>query len=130
MLALPSIMAPCLLRKQVNNERLKKTIMEKQFEYSEETIQIFQDLVGRKEIKINGIKDLDGKALGALSEKLKLVHEKKSGEMLRTDLINLTNIFLGGQVIHKIHLLQLRKLLQIFGSFSHNNVLGRLFSSA
>ena len=99
MLALPSIIAPCLLRKQVNNERSKKTIMEKQFDYSEETIQIFQHLVGRKEIKINGIKDLDAKELVALGEKLKLVHEKKSGEMLRTDLINLTNIFLGGQVI-------------------------------
>ena len=98
MLALPSIMAPCLLRKQVNNERLKKTIMEKQFEYKEETIQIFQDLVERKEIRINGIKDLDAKDLGALGTKLQLMHGKKTGEMLRTDLINLTNIFLGCQV--------------------------------
>ena len=50
MLKLPLLIPPSLTGKQVNNERCKKTIMEKQFEYSDETIQTFQELVEEKEI--------------------------------------------------------------------------------
>ena len=99
MLLLPVLMAPCLMGRKVNNERLKKTIMEKQFTYSDETIQNFQGLVENKEIRINGINELSVKQLEAFGRKLELQHDKKSGEMLKHDLINLSNIFLGGQVI-------------------------------
>ena len=92
-------MAPCLMGKKVNNEILKKTIMEKQFTYTDETIQNFQELVDKKEIRISGIKDLNVKELGVVGAKLKLLHDKKKGEMIKIDLINLSKIFLGGQVI-------------------------------
>ena len=98
MLKIPLLMPSCLMRKQINNERLKKTIMEKQFSYSDEIVEKFQDLVAKKELRINGIKDLHGKDLDELGVKLGIQHDKKSGEMLRHDLVNLSNIFLGGQV--------------------------------
>ena len=99
LLKLPLLMAPKLLRKQMNNEKLKRTIMEKQYEYKDETIEKFQDMVQKKEIKINGIKDLGVKELGLLAEQLDLMHGQKTNEMIKIDLINLTNIFLGGQVM-------------------------------
>lgn len=102
MLKLPSLIAPCLLREQINNEREKKTIMEKQYEYTDETIDLFQDLVQKKEIRLNGIKDINAKELGVLGAKLKLSHDKKSGEMIKIDLINLSKILLGGQVTRPI----------------------------
>ena len=99
MLKLPALMAPCLLGKKVNSETFKKTIMEKQFTYKDETIQSFQELVENKELKINGIKDLSGKEIEDFGAKLGLSHDKKSAEVVKIDLINLCNIFLGGQVI-------------------------------
>ena len=72
--------------------------MEKQLQYSEETIQAFQDLVEKKEIRLTRIKDLSGKERKDLGIKLKIMDERKSAEMLKNDLINLSNIFLGGQV--------------------------------
>ena len=72
--------------------------MERRFEYSEETIQTFQELVEEKEIRLNGIKDLSVTQLQAIGSKLDILHGKKSGEVLKNDLINLSNIFLGGQV--------------------------------
>ena len=81
--------------------------MEKEFTYKEETIQIFQDLVEKKELKINGIKELSVKELEDHGAKLGLLHDKKSAELLKIDLINLSSIFLGGQVIfltrHVVH---------------------------
>ena len=44
MLKLPIIAAPSVLAKQVNNENKKKTIMEKSFEYEDETLGAFIDL--------------------------------------------------------------------------------------
>ena len=51
-----------------------------------------------KEIKISRIKDLTVKDLQDYGAKLGLLKKKKSGELLKIDLINLSNIFLGGQV--------------------------------
>ena len=48
MLSLPLLMAPCLLAKQVNNDKTKKTIMEKEYSFTEETLQKFQEMVERK----------------------------------------------------------------------------------
>ena len=107
MLKLPLLMPSYLLRKQVNNERLKQTIMEKQYEYKDETIEMFQDMVQTKEVRINGIKDLSVKQLGILGEKLNLANNKKTGEMIKIDLINLSNIFLGGQVVKCISFLSI-----------------------
>ena len=95
-------MAPCLMGKQVNSENMKKTIMEKQFMYRDETIELFQNLVENKELKINGIKDLNAKELEAFGVKLELSHDKKSTELIKIDLINLSRILLGGQVIFRI----------------------------
>ena len=102
MLQIPMLIPNCLLSKQINNEKTKRTIMEKEYEFADETLQKFQEMVESKEIKLTGIKDLTvqelqgfGARLGLLSKKK---GEKKSGEMLKIDLINLSNIFLGGQV--------------------------------
>ena len=98
MLKIPSLIAPCLTGKQVNNESSKKTIMQKQFQYSNQTMQYFQELVEKKEISINRIKDLSGKERKEIAKKINIFDERKSSEMLKNDLINLSNIFLGGQV--------------------------------
>ena len=87
MLKLPIISAPRLIRKQVNNDVKKKTIMEKEFNYTEETLKTFMELVDGKELKINRISDLTLPELKVLS-----------GEIMKIDLINLSKIFLAGQV--------------------------------
>ena len=102
MLKLPIISAPSLLRKQVNNDIGKKSLMEKEFKYTEETLATFMEMVDTKEIKISGIPDLKGPELTELSKKLGTYAAKKSAELLRTDLINLSKIFLAGQVLSDV----------------------------
>ena len=58
MLKLPIIIPPAILRKQVNNDISKKTLMEKEFSYTEETLQSFMELVENKEIRINRVKEM------------------------------------------------------------------------
>ena len=98
MLKLPIIMAPSLTRKQVNNDFMKKTLMEKEFKYEEETMATFMRLVESKQIKINGISELKVGELKNLSKQLGTYVAKKSGELMKIDLINLSKIFLAGQV--------------------------------
>ena len=102
MLKLPIISAPGILRKQVNNDMGKKSLMEKEFKYTEETLATFMDMVDTKEIKMSGIPDLKGPELTELSKKLGTHVAKKSAELLRTDLINLSKIFLAGQVLSAV----------------------------
>ena len=98
MLKLPLIMAPCLLREQINNEHLKKTIMEKQFDYSAETFREFENMVSSGTLKINEIHTMSIQDLKQMGELLNLMHGKKTAELLKIDLINLSNILIGGQV--------------------------------
>ena len=106
MLKLPVIAAPSIIGKQVNNENKKKTLMEKTFEYKNETLETFISLVDNKEIKINGISDIQLNKLKDLSKQLGIYHKDKTGEIMRTDLINLSKIFLGGQVVQNISCLE------------------------
>ena len=106
MLKLPVIAAPSIIGKQVNNENKKKTLMEKTFEYKNETLETFISLVDNKEIKINGISDIQLNNLKDLSKQLGIYHKDKTGEIMRTDLINLSKIFLGGQVVQNISCLE------------------------
>ena len=55
-------------------------------------------LVDQKRIVINKIADLKSSELTELSKKLGIFNHKKTGEMMRIDLINLSKILLGGQV--------------------------------
>ena len=99
MLKLPILAAPSLLGKQVNNENKKKTLMEKTFEYEEETLATFISLVDNKELKINSIAEITVAKLKDLAQQLGIYHKDKTGEIIRTDLINLSKIFLAGQVV-------------------------------
>jgi len=102
MLKIPVLMPPKLMGRKVNSESSKKTIMEKEYSYSEETLLKFQELVEKGSLKIGRLGDLTKKELDALGATLGLASKKKSGEFLKLDLINLSNIFLGGQgVCHK-----------------------------
>ena len=101
MLKIPVLMPPKLMGRKVNSESSKKTIMEKEYSYSEETLLKFQELVEKGSLKIGRLGDLTKKELDALGATLGLASKKKSGEFLKLDLINLSNIFLGGQVIFK-----------------------------
>ena len=98
MLKLPIIAAPSILGEQVNNEMKKKTLMEKSFEYEEETLAAFIGLVDSKELKINSIQDTKIPQLKEWTRQLGIYHKDKTGEIMRTDLINLSKIFLAGQV--------------------------------
>ena len=51
-------------------------------------------------MKINGIKDLSNKELDEFGGKLGLAQPNKSRELIKIDLINLSKIVLGGQVIY------------------------------
>ena len=98
MLKLPIIIPPALLRKQVNNEKAKKTLMEKHFLYTDETLGTFIKMVETKEIRINRIPDMTTQELKKVSEKLGIYDAKKSSELHKIDLTNLSKIFPGGQV--------------------------------
>ena len=103
MLKIPVLMPPCLQGKKVNNDCMKQTIMEKEYKYSDETLKAFQEMVEQKVVKISSIKDLTVNEMQELGAQLGLLGkkkgEKKSVEVLKLDMINLCNIFLGGQVI-------------------------------
>ena len=98
MLKLPIIAAPSLIKKQVNNDFRKETLMEKEFSYKEEALAMFITLVDTKGLKINRIPDLTLPEVRDLSKQLGIYSDKKSGELLKIDLINLSKIFLAGQV--------------------------------
>ena len=98
MLKLPIITAPSLLRKQVNNDILKQTLMEKEFSYQPETLQTFMSLVDSNVIKLNQISDLTVSELTHLSKQLDIYSAKKSGEVMKNDMINLSKTLLAGQV--------------------------------
>ena len=98
MLKLPILSAPSLIRKQINNDFRKETLMEKSFSYQPETLQAFMSLVDRRAIKINQIAELTKSELCCLSRELGIYSDKKSGEVMKIDLINLSKIFLAGQV--------------------------------
>ena len=98
MLKLPIIAAPSLIKKQVNNDFRKATLMEKEFSYKEETLAMFISLVDTKGFKINRIADLTLPEVRDFSKQLGIYSDKKTGELMKNDLINLSKIFLAGQV--------------------------------
>ena len=95
MLRLPLIIAPAMTGKMVNNEASKKTIMNKEFKYEQETLEKFQALIDEKSVNIKSVGDLGHKALKEIGEKIGISHPSKSAEMLKTDVVNLSKIVLG-----------------------------------
>jgi hypothetical protein len=100
MLKLPIIAPPSMIRQQINNDVQKQTIMEKKFQYSEDTLKIFQDMVSSKKFKIGSTPGLSLDELKELSRMLGTYSSKKTGEIMKIDLINLSKIFMGGQVLY------------------------------
>ena len=72
--------------------------MEKEFKYEVETLDTFMKLVETREIRISGISGLSVAELKKLSKQLGIYNDKKSGELMKIDLLNLSKIFLAGQV--------------------------------
>ena len=99
MLHLPPIVAPSMLGNAVNNDISKKTLMEKEFKYEEDTLKKFQELITKKEVDLKNVGNIDKKRLKEITEIIGLYNPSKTGEMMRTDLVNLTNIILCGQGI-------------------------------
>ena len=112
MLKLPIISAPSLIQKQVNNDFKKETIMEKEFSYKEETLAKFITLVDTG-FKINRIQDISLNEARDLSKQLGVYSDKKSGEMMKIDLINLSKIFLAGQVWSVCYMKSIQSWLSI-----------------
>ena len=92
MLRLPLIMAKCVRGNMVNYDVRKKTIMEKSFKYNEETLIRFQEMLDNKEVSIKSISDLAAKDLKLIGDKLGINSSSKSGEVLKTDLVNLSKV--------------------------------------
>ena len=99
MLHLPPIVAPSMIGMAVNNDISKKTLMEKEFKYEEDTLVKFQEMISKKEVNLKNIGDLDKKRLKEIAERIGVYNPKKTGEMMKTDIVNLTNIILCGQGI-------------------------------
>ena len=98
MLKLPVIAAPCLIGKQVNNDISKQTLMEKEFTYDEDAFSNFLTLVDSQKLKISSIQHLTLPELISYAKELGIYSAKKTGELIKIDLINLSKIFLAGQV--------------------------------
>ena len=58
MLRLPTIMAPCISRRSINSEVLKKTIMEKEFSYDQQVLEEFHNLIDSNELSIINLGEL------------------------------------------------------------------------
>ena len=85
-------MAKCVRGNMVNYDVRKKTIMEKSFKYNEETLIRFQEMLDNKEVSIKSISDLAAKDLKLIGDKLGINSSSKSGEVLKTDLVNLSKV--------------------------------------
>ena len=96
MLHLPPIVAPSMLGNAVNNDMSKKTLMENEFKYEQDTLKKFQELIKKKEVNFKNVGNIDKKRL---KEIIGLYNSSKTDEMMKTDLVNLTNIILCGQGI-------------------------------
>ena len=70
--------------------------MEKDFSYEKETLEKFQAMIDSKEVNIKSVGDLSSNHLKDIVNKLGIYHSKKSNEMMKTDVINLSKIILGG----------------------------------
>ena len=84
---------------EVNSDWTKKSLMEREFSYTEEALAQFIQLVETRRIKINSISDLSSAELSELSREIGVYDAKKSAELMKIDLINLSKIFLAGQVL-------------------------------
>ena len=99
MLKLPIIMAPSLLRQQTNNDIKKKSLLEKEFVFTKETMTEFAKLIDSRKLNILSINDMRPNELVELSETLGLEKiNRKSGTNLRNEINYLVKIFLAGQV--------------------------------
>ena len=76
----------------VNYDVNKKTLMEKEFKYDEETLIKFQEMIDEKEVNIKSIGELAPKDLKVIADKLGINNSSKSGEVLKTDLVNLSKV--------------------------------------
>ena len=92
MLRLPLIMSKSIRKGMVNNDVFKRSLMEKEFTYSEETLVKFQEMLDAKELNIRSIGDLAAKDLKVYGDKLGINDSSKTGEMLKTDIINLSKV--------------------------------------
>ena len=92
MLRLPLIMSKSLRGKKINNDVNKKTIMEKEFTYSQETLEKFQAMIDNKELSIRSIGDLAPRELKVIGEKLGMKDSSKTGEVFKTDIVNLSKV--------------------------------------
>ena len=99
MLHLPPIVAPAMLGNAVNNDISKKTLMEKEFKYEEDTLKKFQELITKKEVDLKNVGNIDKKRLKEITEIIGLYNPSKTGEIMETDLVNLTNISLHTSVV-------------------------------
>lgn len=90
MLRLPIIMAKSLKGSKLNNDVSKKTIMEKEFTYSTDTLEKFQGMIDSREFNIKSIGDLPTKELKVIGEKIGIAHASKSNEVLKSDIVNLS----------------------------------------
>jgi hypothetical protein len=99
MLKLPIIMAPSLLRQQTNNDIKKKSLLEKEFVFTKETMTEFAKQIDSRKLNILSINDMRPNELVELAETLGLEKiNQKSGTNLRNEINYLIKIFLAGQV--------------------------------
>ena len=92
MLRLPLIIPKSVRGNMVNYDVNKKTLMEKEFKYDEETLIKFQEMIDEKEFNIKSIGELAPKDLKVIADKLGINNSSKSGEVLKTDLVNLSKV--------------------------------------
>lgn len=92
MLRLPLIIPKSVRGNMVNYDVNKKTLMEKEFKYDEETLIKFQEMIDEKEVNIKSIGELAPKDLKVIADKLGINNSSKSGEVLKTDLVNLSKV--------------------------------------
>ena len=94
---IPIIMAPKLLRSQVNNDVLKETLYNKKYNHGPNTMAGMANLVRRREINVTDIDSISPNIILKIGKELKLKTSKKSNKMLVDEIKHVAKMYIAGQ---------------------------------
>ena len=97
MTKLPVIMAPKILKSQVNSDHEKKTLFNKKVQFNSDTFKGLAELIRDGKIDITNLESLSQQDIKWVSKELKLKMSKKSNTRLLEEIKSVCSAFIAGQ---------------------------------